>query len=681
MRQASMSSRGPSAGWPFAALLLFVTACSGSESTLIQDENRDSGTASDRDGRGSNPDEPDDGDESEADVQGGEDAAAVPDTSAEVRLTAASVVPADSVVRTGLNVPATLSLAVWGEWSDGRVEPAVRDFPWTSDNPDMVTVARNGTATITGALPGVTTVRTRFEDIDVTAQIRVQLTQQQLLDGLGPEVVAALESPIAGTPDAAPQWQYPEDGTMFPAGMVPPVLQWNPNGNTLFHLRMTRSDDVLFDVYTTQANFTFSEPQWDALAMGHGEPIVLELSGRPALDAGEVNIADARIIYTADASLAGTVYYWQIETGDIMKIPQGDTSPTPVFSTNAETGTCRGCHSLSRDGGTLGFMYNGGDDPRAGLASTAAPEPAIIENFTENRWTMVGFDPSGTRAAAVYNGGMWLADVTRGLAGGVANLGTINTGGQGTMPAWSPDGSTLAIARRGEGADWSFSQSELCLMQWDSSAGTFGEPRVVASGDGPEGDAYSYPTWTPDSRWLAFGRAPNTGNADPQTLWMYHLASGTASRLLRANPQALDVQPAFSPYIEGGYYWLLFYSRRPYGQFSNHKQLWVTAVRADMAPGEDGSFPAFWLPGQDPNRQNITGYWSPPTCTTVGDVCKTVDECCSGQECVFSEADGTTTCQDTACVRDSLPCTTSDECCDGSECRESLTGVMVCQRR
>jgi len=218
-------------------------------------------------------------------------------------------------------------------------------------------------------------------------------------------------------------------------------------------------------------------------------------------------------------------------------------------------------------------------------------------------------------------------------------------------------------------------------MQWDSVLGTFGLPRVIASGDGPEGDTYSYPSWTPDSRWLAFGRAPNTGNADPQTLWMHHLASGTASRLLRANPQAMDVQPAFSPYIEGGYYWLLFYSRRPYGQLSTHKQLWVTAVRADMAPGEDGSFPAFWLPGQDPNRQNITGYWSPPTCTTVGDVCKTVDECCSGQECVFSEADGTTTCQNTDCARDSLPCTTSDECCDGSECRVSLTGVMVCQRR
>lgn len=681
MRKATTRSGAPLPRPIPGALLLLLAACSSAESTLIVDESRDAGAGSDQDGRGSAGDGSDAGGRPIGDTQGGDDASAVPDTSTEVRLTGASVVPADSVVRTGLNVPATLSLVVWGEWSDGRVEPLVRDLPWTSDNPERVTVARNGTATITGALPGVTTVRTQVEELEVTAQIRVQLTQQQLLDGLGPDVVAALESPIAGTTAAAPQWQYPEDGTLFPAGMVPPVLQWNANGNTLFHLRMTRSDDVLFDVYTTQPNFTFSEPQWDALAMGYGEPIVLELSGRPGIDVGEVNIADARILYTADASLAGTVYYWQVETGDIMKIPQGDTSPTPVFSTNAETGTCRGCHSLSRDGGTLGFMYNGGDDPRAGLASTASPEPSILENFTENRWTMVGFDPSGTRAAAVHNGSMWLADVTPGIAGGVANLGPINTGGQGTMPAWSPDGSTLAIARRGEGADWSFSQSELCLMPWNSATGAFGDPRVIASGDGPEGDAYSYPTWTPDSRWLAFGRAPNTGNADPQTLWMYHLATGTASRLLRANPQSLDVQPAFSPYIEGGYYWLLFYSRRPYGQFSTHKQLWVTAIRTDMAPGEDGSFPAFWLPGQDPNRQNITGYWSPPTCTTAGDVCKTADECCSGQECVFSESAGTTTCQDTACVRDSLPCSTTDDCCDGSECRESLNGAQVCQRR
>ncbi|MBU6160003.1 MAG: hypothetical protein KGO50_02705, partial [Myxococcales bacterium] len=327
MRKATTRSGAPLPRPILAALLLLLAACSSAESTLIVDESRDAGAGSDQDGRGSAGDGPDAGGRPIGDIQGGDDASAVPDTSTDVRLTGASVVPADSVVRTGLNVPATLSLVVWGEWSDGRVEPLVRDLPWTSDNPERVTVARNGTATITGALPGVTTVRTRVEELEVTAQIRVQLTQQQLLDGLGPEVVAALESPIAGTTAAAPQWQYPEDGTLFPAGMVPPVLQWNANGNTLFHLRMTRSDDVLFDVYTTQPNFTFSEPQWDALAMGYGEPIVLELSGRPGIDAGEVNIADARILYTADASLAGTVYYWQVETGDIMKIPQGDTSP------------------------------------------------------------------------------------------------------------------------------------------------------------------------------------------------------------------------------------------------------------------------------------------------------------------------------------------------------------------
>ena len=114
MRQASILSCSPAAQRFCGPLLFLLSACSSAESTLIVDDSRDAEAGSEQDARGSGPSGTDTGGRPIDDVQGGDDATAVPDTSAEVRLTAASVVPADSVVRTGLNVPATLGLVVWG---------------------------------------------------------------------------------------------------------------------------------------------------------------------------------------------------------------------------------------------------------------------------------------------------------------------------------------------------------------------------------------------------------------------------------------------------------------------------------------------------------------------------------------------------------------------------------------
>jgi hypothetical protein len=71
------------------------------------------------------------------------------------------------------------------------------------------------------------------------------------------------------------------------------------------------------------------------------------------------------------------------------------------------------------------------------------------------------------------------------------------------------------------------------------------------------------------------------------------------------------------PESRGGYFWLVLVSERTYGNTltdtnasTRHKQLWVTAIDDPPVPGQDPSHPAFWLPGQEIDNQNMRGAWT-----------------------------------------------------------------------
>jgi hypothetical protein len=667
----------------FASLLLCASFGCSSNGISLSEESEDATSGSD--GRGQAPDRdaaeerPDTATDTETPLE--PDAGVVDVAPDEPTIVSVVFEPLDAVLQTTIGASAQLALTAWGTWSDGSVTELEPPLTYRSSNPELAPVSSGGIVSTGGDATGRVTIELEVEGRIASGSVLVQIVDEVLMEGALPEDPMAFDSATTGDAATAPVWEYPENGTMFPRGIVPPVLQWASAGQSAYRVRVTRSDEVVLDLYTRTNELALPDEVWSIMASGDRVPVVMELSGLSA-DGTTSALADPRVIQTADAELSGDVYYWQIETGDIMRIPSGARSPTAVFSDNSTNGNCRGCHTMSRDGGTLGFMYNGGDNPRAGLARVDDPENPIIANGSTFQWTMLAFDPTATRAAAVYNNAMWLADVTPGTPGGVANLGAMPTGAGATMPNWSPDGTTLAFVRRYDGSDWSNSHGDLCTIPWDSVTQTFGEPRTIVEGASmPGAQAVGWPSWSPDSRWIAINRGPSTNAASPSNLYLVDPASGTPTQIARANPAGMDAVPSFSPYRQGGFYWLLFYSTRAYGHTSTHKQLWVTAIDETMEPGSDGSYPAFWLPGQDPTRQNITGYWSPPICANEGNICKSPEECCSGQECLFSESEGTTVCVSTDCTRDGLPCAGDDDCCGGSVCLEGLAGVDVCQRR
>ena len=101
--------------------------------------------------------------------------------------------------------------------------------------------------------------------------------------------------------------------------------------------------------------------------------------------------------------------------------------------------------------------------------------------------------------------------------------------------------------------------------------------------------------------------------------------------------------------------------------YQNHKQLWVTAVDLNPAPGKDPSHPAFLLRGQDESTINMSGYWTLAACQSNGASCAEGFECCSGF--CRPDAQGKPVCSPppvNECSKTGEKCVTAADCCQDS---------------
>jgi hypothetical protein len=154
------------------------------------------------------------------------------------------------------------------------------------------------------------------------------------------------------------------------------------------------------------------------------------------------------------------------------------------------------------------------------------------------------------------------------------------------------------------------------------------------------------------------------------------------------------------PIAIGGYYWVVFTSRRCYGNTiapggtiargsdrwgynsgsaeipSVRKKLWIAAIDITGAPGTDRSHPAFYLSGQELESGNMRGFAALDPCRADGSSCESAADCCGG----FCRETGTS--PEGAPILECVPppggcseeleaCTTTADCCGattGTEC-------------
>jgi hypothetical protein len=275
---------------------------------------------------------------------------------------------------------------------------------------------------------------------------------------------------------------------------------------------------------------------------------------------------------------------------------------------------------------------------------------------------------------------------------GEANLGPL-LGSYNSHPAWSPDNGLLAYACS-NATDWvipgvggwdvEFGASGICTVAWSQTNQAFeaATKKVLVPNDGW---SHFYPTFSADNRFVVYNRGETcpygTRTLDKHlSLWLAPVAGGAPVKLQRAAHSDQDLYPNFSPFIEGGYHFVAFYSRRAYGWRTAYprRQIWVAAIDRDPAAGVDPSHPAFWLPGQTTASDNCSAYWAPEPCHESGETCETDLDCCSGLQC--QGPTGAKTCQPppTPCVQQGNLCAENGDCCAGLTCVVNSAGEKVC---
>jgi hypothetical protein len=252
-----------------------------------------------------------------------------------------------------------------------------------------------------------------------------------------------------------------------------------------------------------------------------------------------------------------------------------------------------------------------------------------------------------------------------------------------THPAWSPDGSAIAYIANADNWGGVNATGDVALLPV-TGLDAVGTPAVIHRGADlqgaiPNGLADSYPTWSPDSQWIAFAHGSSSRSENgTAALYLIKRDGSQVTRLDNASggPAAADTfQPKFSPFHAGGYYWVSYLTRRDYGNSiagsrgSGLQQIWVSAIRDAPQPGVDPSEVGYWLPGQSLGSRNISAFWAARPCRPDGDACEVASSCCSG-DCRPDQS-GALVCSPmmmSECRELGQPCGGDADCCDGAIC-------------
>ena len=486
---------------------------------------------------------------------------------------------------------------------------------------------------------------------------------------------------------------YPYDATVFPQGLTSPLVMWNaPSAADVYRIHYEEAN-YTFDGYypiTLPANIRAPQQFWDKLvASNTGGPLALQLSRYDAVSL--TPNASAKEQWTiAPASLSGAIYYWTTSgSGGMARIQPGGSF------TSLNGGVCMGCHAVSSDGSTLvasieGQVTNDGSNDNRAWVSFDLPGVTVREASTsfsgtvavnnDGKYTVYGSQTLhlGDTAAGTLIAGSGLEAMSTNFLPGSIGLMT---------PAFSPDGKRLAVI---EGAgSWyhNLVNGRLAIMDFDEATQAFSNYTglALASSFTAGQQALTYPTFSPDSQWIAFNVADHPSGCDSSCDDNETQISRIALQSVAATP-AVDLkilsdpatanaadknhtnEPTFNPVARGGYFWVVVTSMRDYGNRvtgtpnNGKKRLWVAAIDKSPTPAADPSHPAFFLEGQNETTTNMRGFWTLTACTPTvgGGPCTNGFECCSG----FCDNGMCVTPQTLACVGSGGACTATSDCCN-----------------
>jgi hypothetical protein len=500
---------------------------------------------------------------------------------------------------------------------------------------------------------------------------------------------------IAGGPPGSMRLVYPYEGTVFPRGLLAPLLMWEGPVADAAYVHIKAKSFEYKGILKAGADPNSMTPQLELpqdiwlkagqQTNGKDDPYTLELSVRAG---GTVSGPITLHFNIAQATVKGSIYYNSYSSklpgaalgGNVLRIPAG--GKVELFMSMQ----CNGCHSVSADGskmlsqidltggGSAYSLLSGGPanppgNPAGARASFGALYPDGSKYLATSTSTSVGHAelaqaPGADPVSALYDTATGAIVPDTGIPPGAV------------MPMFSPDGKRLAFTdvaiNGGDG---------LGLMDYDVKANKATNYRMLMSD--AEATRPGWPFFLPDSNAVVFVRTDSpdfTGNgayigagafgafagpfadltslmvAGPLSdLYIADIGTGTVTLLAKAmgfetpadavsGKTNLPFQddphqnyfPTVAPIAAGGYFWVFFDSIRHYGNLGIQRQLWGAAIdiRPDGKYASDPSHPAFYLPGQEFGAGNHRAFAALDPCKRDGDTCTSGIDCCGGS-CYF----------------------------------------------
>jgi len=651
-----------------------------------------------------------------------------PDAASSLEITPANPVV---VVKSGQALP-TVSFKIT---SNGTPVGA----QWLVNRAEIGSIDKSGVFTPTGKVAGQATVEGTVgtQKVSTTVTVQIQATENGGTEpatspgpggyegvggeGIGGAVSGGVQTALDGTPTADPtmQWLYPYDKTVFPLGLLAPLLQWKAGPGAV-------ADGIL--VHLSAKNYDYKGYFARPAALPAGQPFVRHVIPQMAWDAAthsaaggkltvDVTVAAGGTAYgpisetwaIAQGELKGTVYYQSYGTnlaknyptkakngqsiifgGATLAIKPGATAPTLVAGSDGGPAQCRVCHSVSADGSRMivqhGDSYSTSSSYDLNNGYTETPYPGSTNGLLG--WMgmypdgSIGLSNTAPLPGGANSGNTNLYDLNSGAALTTTGLTSFVT--KAGLPAFSPDGKHVAFdfyQGPGNATTGAGDGKKLVVMDFDKATGAFSNARVVYSGAPP-----GWPSFLPTNDSLVFekevksnGELFATRNGSEGELWWTDAATGTAHPLDEANGSSggsmylptgpsnhgtdteLGYEPTVSPITSGGYAWMVFTSRRLYGSVATVDP-WCSDPRScDLSSAVTPK--KLWVaaidlgaaPGTDPSHP---AFYLP------------AQELLAGNSRGFWVVD--------PCKADGSTCSSGDQCCGGYCQADPNTGALTC---
>jgi hypothetical protein len=458
------------------------------------------------------------------------------------------------------------------------------------------------------------------------------------------------------------------------------------------------------------------------------------------------------------APINGRVYYqayatafvanWSPETtvwgdrfgGATLSIDVGSSSPSLVAGTTTDDHAgCRVCHSVSAYGDRMVVQQGQQYDRTSAIDLKNGNAEATLAPDDKLGWA--GLSPDGTMGLGNtedVTGSESNAPPTALYAIPSGAVVAAAAGAQGitdfvtamALPAFSPDGKHAAftfVDGPSSGAIGGQNGKQLASIDFDGTTNGFSNPQRLWEAGNQNNERPAYLTWMPGSDAVVFQRRWGGDNdysswhGARSELWWVDMATKTAKRLDNVmgigadgnsylptatnghdQDETLSYDPSISPVPSGGYAWMVFMSRRLYGNVATSdpfhsdprehdthvactsdkttecyttKKLWMAAIDLNAPPGTDPSHPAFYIPGQEIKGTNSRPFFALQPCISDAGVCSTGVDCCTG----FCYDGFCRPPKQHECAKVGDKCTTTADCCPGSntECIGGFCSIVL----